>query len=414
MNSIENIYKVSEINNLAAKLLEKEFRSVWIEGEVSNFKQAASGHMYFTLKDKNASIDAVMFRGVNRKLTFSPERGMKVMVRGNLGIFVRSGRYQIKVWDMKKRGEGELEKKFLKLKRKLKEEGLFKSKYKKELPSFPRKIGVVTSSTGAAIKDIINVITRRFAGVELLIYPVRVQGPESAGEIAGALKKLNKTRSDIDVIIVGRGGGSLEDLWPFNREIVGREIFTSKIPVISAVGHEVDFTIADFVADLRAPTPSAAAELVVKNKAELLKRLNRNQILLRRSLNHKFKSLTRRLIRSGKENIYKNPEFIIERKIQEFDYSSENLLRELQKTLEQKTHKLEKMEDNLETLSPRATLKRGYSFTQKEKSDKIIKDAFDLEVNDAVKIFFYRGVADSKIEAVDTQEKWDQKNKEGS
>ncbi|MGM0442358.1 MAG: exodeoxyribonuclease VII large subunit [Elusimicrobiota bacterium] len=408
MNSTKNIYKVSEINNIAGKVLEKNFRSIWVEGEISNFSQPSSGHMYFTIKDEKASIDAVMFRGVNRKLNFKPKRGMKVTVRGNLGIFARSGRYQIKVWEMLNKGEGELEKKFLKLKKDLKEEGLFKNEHKTKLPTLPRKIGVVTSPTGAAIKDIINVVRRRFAGVELLIYPVRVQGKEAAKEITHALNRLNEKRRDIDVIIVGRGGGALEDIWPFNREIVGRAIFNSEIPVISAVGHEVDFTISDFVADLRAPTPSAAAELVVKNKAELIRRLARANKLIHKSLVHKIKTLTRRLERVSKENIYQVPEVIVEKKLQEFDYISENLSREINRAIDEKTHKFDKIKTNMETLSPRATLKRGYSFTQREKSDNIIKKSADLNEGEIVKTYFYSGSIKSKIKDVDinTEREW--------
>lgn len=265
------IWSVSQLTRRIKSLLEERIGSVWLSGEISNWKVAASGHAYFTLKDENSQIDAVIFKGSLRKLRFEPESGLEVLAHGRVSVYERRGNYQIVLDDMQPRGVGALQLAFEKLKKKLSDEGLFDEAHKQPLPMMPRRIGVVTSPTGAAIRDILNVLGRRFAGVHVLIHPARVQGEGAAAEIVEGIRTLDTY--GVDVMIVGRGGGSLEDLWPFNEEPVVRAVFDARTPIISAVGHEVDFALTDFAADLRAPTPSAAAELVVKEHAALMDRV---------------------------------------------------------------------------------------------------------------------------------------------
>jgi len=267
------IYSVSELTAELKALLENTFTGVWVEGEISNFKHHTSGHMYFTLKDERGQLRAVMFRGSNRGLQFRPEDGLAVIVFGNVTIYEPRGEYQVYVECMEPKGLGALQLAFEQLKTRLEAEGLFDPARKRPIPLLPKKIGLVTSPSGAAIRDILQIIHRRFANVQVLIFPVRVQGEGAAAEIVEGVEFLNK-RGDLDVLIVARGGGSIEDLWAFNEEVVARAIYASQTPVISAVGHETDFTIADFVADVRAPTPSAAAELVISRKAELSQRVD--------------------------------------------------------------------------------------------------------------------------------------------
>lgn len=256
MGQDKHIYTVSELTREARMLLESAFPAVWVEGEISNFSIHSSGHMYFSLKDENAVLNCAMFRSENQQLKFGPKDGMQVLCFGRISIYDKQGRYQLYVQTMEPKGLGALQLAFQQLKERLQKEGLFDAAHKKPIPFLPQRIGIVTSPTGAAIRDILNISTRRFQNIHIIINPVRVQGEGAAIEIANAIKEFNEY-AKLDVIIVARGGGSLEDLWSFNEEIVARAIYDSKIPVISAIGHEVDFTIADFVADFRAPTPSA-------------------------------------------------------------------------------------------------------------------------------------------------------------
>ena len=263
-----HIFSVTEINNSVKSLLEQQFTSIWIEAEISNLATPRSGHIYLTLKDDNAQIRAAMFRGNNMRLAFRPKDGMQVLVRGRLSLFAPRGDYQLIIDKMQEAGQGALQRAFEKLKAKLQQEGLFAEERKKTVPLRPGTIGIVTSPTGAAVHDILSVLQRRFPLTNVIIYPTQVQGAEAAAQIRGAIQRANQ-RQECDVLIVGRGGGSLEDLWCFNDEALARTIAESNIPVVSAVGHQVDFTIADFVADLRAPTPSAAAELLSADGDEL-------------------------------------------------------------------------------------------------------------------------------------------------
>ncbi len=265
---MEFAISVSEITNHIKRTLEEDFSQVKVIGEISNFKAHVSGHWYFTLKDSNASISCTMWRGINNYVFFTPKDGMKVILSGRITVYPPRGSYQLDAKSMKPAGEGELQKAFEDLKNRLRNEGLFNEEFKKSIPSFPQKIGIVTGSDTAAFRDMLSVAERRYPLVKIIIAPAKVQGDGSAGEIANQIIALNK-RKDIDIIIIGRGGGSLEDLWAFNEEIVAKAIFKSKIPIISGIGHEIDFTIADFVSDLRAPTPSAAMELATPNKDEI-------------------------------------------------------------------------------------------------------------------------------------------------
>ncbi|MCH8157116.1 MAG: exodeoxyribonuclease VII large subunit, partial [Nitrospinae bacterium] len=268
------IYSVSEFTGETKAILEAAFDSVWIEGEISNLRIAGSQHAYFVLKDERSQVRCVLFKGYRAGLKFQPEEGDQVLLFGRVTVYEARGEYQLIVEHLEPRGLGALQKAFEQLKARLAEEGLFDEEKKKPIPEFPWKVGVVTSPTGAAVRDIINVIQRRNPKVSVLLHPVRVQGEGAAQEIADAIKQMNRMQ-DIDVLIIGRGGGSIEDLWAFNEEVVARAISASKIPIVSAVGHEIDFTIADFVADLRAPTPSAAAELVVPVLNDTVRELRR-------------------------------------------------------------------------------------------------------------------------------------------
>lgn len=270
---LNDILTVSELTTSIKSTLEENFNDLNLVGEISNYKAHPSGHWYFTLKDSGAQISATMWKGVNSSVFFTPQDGMKIIVKGRITVYPPRGNYQIDVRSMKPAGEGELQAAFERLKRKLSDEGLFDVKYKKEISKFSQKIGIVTGSSTAALKDMISVAERRFPLVELVIAPARVQGEGAAEEIVQSIKSLNK-QDDIDLIIIARGGGSLEDLWAFNEEIVARAIFNSRIPIISGVGHEVDFTIADFVADLRAPTPTAAMELATPDKTDIFAFIN--------------------------------------------------------------------------------------------------------------------------------------------
>lgn len=403
MNFTEKIYTVTEINSLSKEILEENFPVIMVQGEISNFTVHSSGHIYFTIKDENASIDAVMYRSYGRRLDFTPQRGTKVILKGKISIFVKGGRYQVIALQMKEKGQGELEKKFLQLKEKLNKEGLFDKKHKKVIPEVPQFIGVVTSPTGAAIRDIINVIKRRFANVRILLYPARVQGDLATGEIARGIETLNRLYPDMDVMIVGRGGGSLEDLWPFNEEVVARAIFDSKIPIISAVGHEIDFTIADFVADLRAPTPSAAAELVISNKEELLKKLDRLTMILMSTARNKLVSEKNRLRAVSESIVFRYPMRIIEQKVQEIDYIASNITKNIKYFIDVTTHKLEAVYAKLLTLSPRETMKRGYSITYLQPDGRIIKDTQGINKGSSLKTLFYKGSTESKVTNVNVK-----------
>ena len=290
----ENIYSVSQLNSAARQMLEGNFSQIWLTGEISNFTQPVSGHWYLTLKDENAQVRGAMFRMKNLRVGFRPQNGMQVLVRANVSLYEPRGDYQLIIESMHPAGEGLLQQQFEALKMKLAAEGLFAQNLKKSLPDFAKAVGIVTSSTGAALQDILHILARRDPSLKVVIYPTAVQGKEATAEIVQMIELAN-ARQEVDVLIVGRGGGSLEDLWCFNEEEVARAIFRSNLPIISAVGHETDVTIADFVADLRAPTPSAAAELVSRNQQELLQQLAYKQQRLEMALDRIFSHQQQRL-----------------------------------------------------------------------------------------------------------------------
>lgn len=401
MEQPRKIYKVSEINKIAKNLLEEEFPEIWLEGEISNFTLHSSGHLYFSLKDEDAQINAIMYKWQAGQLEFVPENGMKVIAQGKISVFVKGGRYQIIVYGLKPIGIGALQQAFEQLKRKLEKEGLFDKARKRPIPMLPQKIGIVTSPTGAAIRDILNIIERRFANVHILIHPVRVQGDRAAGEIAEAIAYVNERFPSLDVLIVGRGGGSLEDLWPFNREIVARAIYNSRIPVISAVGHEVDYTIADFVADLRAPTPSAAAELVVTNKIELEKKILLLTSKIKLSMKHELDELTSQYRRLVDSRIFLHPEELYSQFQQEIDYYLEKITSKCAHFLDFQKEKLNSIAGKLNVLSPLNILARGYSIAYKLPENEILKSISQVTMKDKVKVKLHRGEIICTVEETD-------------
>ena len=359
--------------------------NVLVKGEISNFKNHYTGHMYFTLKDENSLIKCVMFKSYTTHLSFMPKDGMKVMVLGSVAVFERDGVYQIYAKAMKEDGLGSLYTAYEELKKKLEREGLFAEEHKKKIPFMPKTIGVLTSNTGAVIRDIINVSTRRNPGVHIRLYPVPVQGPGAAEKIAEGIKFMNENKL-ADVLIIGRGGGSLEDLWPFNEEIVARAIYDSELPIISAVGHETDFTIADFVADLRAPTPSAAAELAVANIDDVRETLklynNRYKVALKKKIELMRLSYEKCMARPA----YKNPTQKINEQYMVIDMKVKALQNSMMLKLKEAKTSFVKETAKLDSLSPLKTLTRGYSIVTKQESGKVIKSVDDLNSGEKVNL----------------------------
>jgi len=394
-----HIYTISELTRNIKRVLEEKFPGIWVEGEVSNLRVPSSGHMYFTLKDETAELHAVMFKGLNRHLRFKLEDGLKVAAFGQVSVYQRRGEYQLTVEKIEPRGLGALQLAFEQLKKKLQEEGLFEEAHKQPIPLLPLRIGVVTSPTGAAIRDIINVIQRRFANVEILLNPVRVQGKGAAEEISKALDELNEM-GEVEVIIVGRGGGSLEDLWAFNEEIVARAIYHSRIPVISAIGHEIDYTIADFVADLRAPTPSAAAELVVAAKEELVNRIETLEDRMKRTLLNTLALLKNRLTLARESYAFRRPGETIRQHQQRVDDLVRNLTLGMSHLLEIGRERFATLTGRLESLSPLGVLSRGYSLSLKLPERVVIGAASTLKVGDEVETRVKEGSFLSRVEKI--------------
>ena len=392
-----NPITVTELNKyVKEKVAEDEYlNSVYVKGEISNFKHHYTGHMYFTLKDENSLIKCVMFKTSTATLNFVPKDGMKVLVLGTVGVFERDGVYQIYCKAMQEDGIGNLYETFEKLKLKLEEEGLFDEAHKKEIPKMPKIIGVLTSNTGAVIRDIINVSTRRNPNVYIRLLPVPVQGEGAAVKIVNAIKLMNDKKL-ADVIILARGGGSIEDLWPFNEEIVARAIYNSELPIISAIGHETDFTIADFVADLRAPTPSAAAELAVQDIEDLKYDLNLFERRLKISLKNKTDIMRLRYEKVINSRVYKEP---LE-KINDYYIKIDEYLKSLENSSVKKLKdsKLEaaKQITKLDTLSPLKTLARGYCFTSNDEG-KIISKAKDLKKDMEINLEYQDGKRKAKV-----------------
>ena len=391
-----NAIQVSELNEyIKNKIDGDEFlNNVLVKGEISNFKHHYTGHMYFTLKDEKSLIKCIMFKGYTTNLNFIPKDGMKVILLGSVSVFERDGVYQIYAKAMNQDGMGNLYREYEKLKAKLEEEGLFGNEHKKQIPFMPKIIGVLTSNTGAVIRDIINVSTRRNPNVYIRLYPVPVQGEGAGQKIADAIKFMNNKKL-ADVLILARGGGSLEDLWPFNEEIVARAIYESELPIISAVGHETDFTIADFVADLRAPTPSAAAELAVPNIEDIKEKLNVYELRYKQSLRKKVEIMRLRYEKCMSSRAFSDPL----KNINDSYILVDNFIKRLQSQIENKI-KIEKQEaikliSKMDALSPLKTLTRGYSITSKD--ELVIKSVKDIEKNDEIDLRYIDGLAKAKI-----------------
>nr|WP_040522850.1 exodeoxyribonuclease VII large subunit [Aliiglaciecola lipolytica] len=435
----KNIFTVSQLNRMARSVLETEIGQIWLSAEISNFVAASSGHWYFTLKDSRAQVKAAMFRGANSRIKLRPKEGDKILVRASVGLYEARGDYQIVVDFMEPEGEGQLKQQFEMLKIKLAQEGLFASSHKKTLPESIQRVGVITSATGAALHDILTVLKRRNPLISVIVYPAQVQGELAPLQLCQAIDKATR-RNEVDVLIIGRGGGSLEDLWCFNNETLARKIFSCPLPTISAVGHEVDVTIADFVADVRAPTPSAAAELVstdvievIQNIQNLKGRLQRSmrshlqfhkhrsqiasqqlkplhpenrikqqaqfldqmQMLLEHRVKASIERRAKKMATLSQRLMTRSPINGIERQLQ----NNQNLTKQLNKSilnfLGKKQLQLAKSSELLDSVSPLSTLSRGYSITYR--GDEIIKQSKQLNVNDEIVSRFHDGSIKSKV-----------------
>ncbi|MBM6760827.1 exodeoxyribonuclease VII large subunit [Megamonas hypermegale] len=400
----DKIYTVSQLNKYIKQRFEDDIilNSVMIRGEISNFKVHTSGHCYFTLKDTSASIKCVAFRSFAMRLRFAPQNGMKVIAKGYVSIYERDGAYQLYVQGLVPEGIGELSLALEQLKEKLSKEGLFDSKYKKPLPFYPKKIGVVTSRTGAVIRDICHVAKRRNPLVKIVLYSVLVQGEEASTQICEGINFFNE-KYPVDVLIVGRGGGSMEDLWAFNEEKVVRAIFNSKIPVISAVGHETDYSLSDLVSDVRAATPSQAAELAVPERDGLINYID----TLQKELNYKYykqieskKSQIQMLLQNS---LLMHKDKLLISKQQQMDLLIERLYKSAQISFKDKLHQATLLNEKLQTLNPINILKRGYSLTKKQ--NKFIKSVKDVQQNDFLQIVLADGTIKVKVIDIDKQDK---------
>ena len=396
--------------------MDQHLNKVYIKGEISNFKHHTRGHLYFTLKDENSRIAALMFASSAAKLNFNPEDGQKVLVCGRISVYEATGNYQIYVESMEQDGIGNLYLEFEKLKKKLKEKGMFDEAHKKAIPKYPKKIGIITAPTGAAIRDILSTIKRRYPICETILFPALVQGENAKESI---VKQINTAQEyDLDVIICGRGGGSIEDLWAFNEEIVAEAIYNCKIPIISAVGHEIDFTIADYVADLRAPTPTGAAEMAVPNYMDIINLINQYKIRLNEGVNNTLKKNQVRLDNITSSFVLKNPMSLYEIKEQKLDnlidslnkliknkldnsktrylnVVSSNILKEPTNLLIKKQHQFELLLNKVQILNPMSLLDKGYSVVKKD--NKTIKDIKDIKIDDEINITLSKGTINAKV-----------------
>lgn len=405
MSDAPAVLSVTELTQNIKAHLESAFTRVWVSGEISNFVHHSSGHMYFSLKDTGAQLSAVMFRGQNRRLLFQPANGMQILARGDISVYPPRGQYQMVIEQLQPAGAGGLHLAYEALKQKLAAEGLFDSSRKRELPEYPECLGVVTSVTGAAIQDMIQIISRRFPLAKILLYNAKVQGEGAANEIVAGIKYFNGQLENgdsphgCDVLIVGRGGGSIEDLWPFNEEIVARAIFHSKIPIVSAVGHEIDFTISDLVADLRAPTPSAAAELVVPDQAILRQNLDRVSRQLPPLLLKKLQKVRTHLEGLSKSYALRRPQLMVRDYNQYLDQLNDSLQRLLQQKLHNSRQQLDHLTEKLILLDPLQILGRGYAVVQND-AGQILKTTDQISVNQSVHVTLQRGKFDAKVENI--------------
>ncbi len=443
-DSDQHIYSVSQLNSDIRLILEDSFTPVWVEGEISTLRIPASGHCYFTLKDERSQVKAVLFRRQRQSLRYQPQEGDQVLCNGRISLYEPRGEYQVMVSTLELKGMGELWRAFAELKEKLEREGLFKPERKRALPELPRCLAVITSATGAAVRDILQVVRRRFAGVEIIIIPVTVQGERAAGEIVAALNCVNRYwRQRVDTVILARGGGSYEDLMPFNDEQVAYAIAACEIPLISAVGHEIDFTIADFAADVRAPTPSAAAELVIANRSELVERLHHLRRRLLQAGRHRFAGERRRLemmalsLERGAENLAAKSEHFSELKArfriavasrlrllrqnlktceyQLEQYSPQRRIGVLRPELERRNQRLKQFmryhlgrnqqqlaacRDRLNAVNPLAVMARGYSLVEKVTDGSLVSRSRDLQTGEQLRLRFNAGEALCRVEEI--------------
>lgn len=373
------VFSVSELTSAIKALLEPNFRAISVRGEISNFKLQTSGHLYFSLKDANSQISSVLFKGNAANLPRLPKEGDQVIATGEISLYAPRGSYQIVIRELQFLGVGELLLKLHQLKEALHQRGWFDTEHKKPLPKLPRRIGVVTSPTGAVIQDILHILTRRFAGFQVVLNPVKVQGEGAAAEIAQAIHDFNK-HDLADVLIVGRGGGSIEDLWAFNEEIVAKAIFESRIPIISAVGHETDFTIADWVADVRAPTPSAAAEIVIAEKEQLLQFLSSSKQSAKQRITQQIGQYRRQVAALQKHPLLSSPYGILAPTIQKLDdYTRQLELLHPRDRIRQAKDQLKRVKEHLRSIHPQNLLKKGYAILFSEKDHSIILSAEDLQ-----------------------------------
>ena len=393
------VYSVAQLNNYVKGILDRDENlvHVFVTGEISNFKAHYSGHMYMTVKDETSSVKAVMFAGNASKLRFTPENGMKILALGKVSLFTRDGSYQLYIDDMQPDGVGALNMAFEQLKKKLETEGLFRQEHKKPIPRFPERVGVVTSATGAAVQDIFNVLKRRFPAAEVVLRPCQVQGDGAAEDIAKAIYEFNRLKG-ADVLIVGRGGGSVEDLWAFNEEVLVRAVFASEIPVISAVGHETDYTICDFVADLRAPTPSAAAECAVPDRLELLARLTSAKQHICSLVRNRFDTEREKLNAIGKNAALYDPLYSINEKKRELVYLEDKLSSLVNSELEKNKSRVSATAGKLDALSPLRVISRGYALV--EKNGRTVTKTADLQTGDFIRIKLSDGSFSANVKEI--------------
>ena len=391
-----NPITVSELSRELKFLIEQNFPFIYITGEISNFKiHTASGHYYFSVKDDKAQISCVMWSSRNRFLHVTPEDGMKVVIKGRVTVYEGRGTYQIDVFEVDPAGVGELQRAFERLKEQLQEEGLFDEEHKKDLPEFPQRVGIITSETGAAMHDFCNVTLKRYPNAEIFLFPVTVQGTIAAGTIVTAIKKAHTLKPGLDVLVLARGGGSLEDLWSFNEERVARAIYDAEIPIVSAIGHEIDFTIADFVADLRAPTPSAAAELIFPDKKELLERIKQFEYYIYGAIIDKINNLREILDALEGSYAFNRPMDVLD----EYKYRLDEIDRSVERTIKEKFYSLNNslnyIDKILKNVDPQTIMRRGYAVVKR--NDEVVSRAEGLKSKDDVSISFFDGSKEAQI-----------------
>lgn len=399
-----NIITVSVLNKYIKNIIDAEdiLSSVWVRGELSNFTHHRSGHMYMTLKDETSLIKSVMFKGSADKLKFAPQSGMKVIAHGRVSVFERDGQYQLYIDDMIPDGFGALNIAYEQLKEELRAAGLFDESRKKRIPRFPKRIGIVTSPTGAAIRDMINILGRRYPLAEILLYPALVQGEDAPADIIKGIKHFN-TNEDVDVIIIGRGGGSIEDLWAFNSKELAYVISESQKPIISAVGHETDFTISDFVADLRAPTPSAAAELAVPNSADAIAWFDACRKRMTAAVNKKYEIYRRRLDELISRRCMESPMYQVDQRRMRLDYTVKAFVSAMQLKTEKAYNRLSATAASLNAMSPLSVLARGYSISSV--GDKPVSSVKNISVGDDLKLVLKDGTAHCKVTDISESDK---------